>query len=101
MGQLPLVRLRRCPERETVSIVTSVEIISGRTVRLGFADGSARVVDLTPFLWGPAMERLATDEALFGEVAVDAVAGTIVWPNGADLDPDVLHGDYDPAPARR
>ena len=88
-----------------MAIVTSVVIINRRTVRLGFADGSVRVVDLTPFLWGPALERLATDDALFGAVAVDPVAGTIVWPNGADLDPDVLHGDYEPAsapgPARR
>jgi hypothetical protein len=22
--------------------------------------------------------------------------GTVVWPNGYDLDPDVLHGDYEP-----
>jgi hypothetical protein len=23
--------------------------------------------------------------------------GTVVWPNGYDLDPDVLHGDFEPA----
>jgi hypothetical protein len=28
---------------------------------------------------------------------VDVVAGTICWPSGVDLDPDVLHGDHDPA----
>jgi hypothetical protein len=80
-----------------MAIITSVEVIGGRIVRLGFADGSVRVVDLTPFLWGPALARLATDDALFGAVRLDAVAGTIVWPNDADLDPDVLHGDYEPA----
>ena len=37
-----------------MAIITSVEVIGGRTVRLGFADGSVRVVDLAPFLWGPA-----------------------------------------------
>ncbi len=34
---------------------------------------------------------------MFAQVSVDTVAGTIQWPNGVDLDPDVLHGD--PAPA--
>jgi hypothetical protein len=31
------------------------------------------------------------DVAYFARVAVDAELGTIVWPNGADLAPDVLH----------
>lgn len=82
-----------------MAIITSVEVIRGRTVRLGFSDGSVRLVDLAPFLWGPALVCLATDDALFGAVAVDPVAGTIVWPNGADLDPDVLHGDHEPVAA--
>jgi hypothetical protein len=28
---------------------------------------------------------------------VDPIAGTIAWTNGVDLDPDVLHGDHEPA----
>ncbi len=37
------------------------------------------------------------DPDVFAEVFVDEVAGTIAWPNGADLDSDVLHGDHPPA----
>lgn len=77
--------------------VTAVEVVADRTVRLEFSDGSVRIVDLSPFLWGPAFEEIATDDALFNEVRVDQEIGTITWPNGADLDPDVLHGDYEPA----
>jgi hypothetical protein len=33
-------------------------------------------------------------------VAGDPVAGTVAWPNGVDLDPDVLHGDHAPASGR-
>ncbi len=31
----------------------------------------------------------------FAQVVVDH--GTVIWPNGLDLDPLVLHGDFDPA----
>ena len=33
----------------------------------------------------------------FAQVRVDDELGTVVWPNGADLDPLVLHGDFEPA----
>jgi hypothetical protein len=77
--------------------VTRVEVISGRTVHLWFSDGSERKVDLTPFLWGPAFEQLAEDHHAFNQVFIDSSIGTIAWPNGADIDPDVLHGDFEPA----
>ena len=77
--------------------VTAVEVIAGRTVHLRFSDGSERTVDLTPFLWGPAFVELAKDDDAFDRVFVDEATGTIAWPNGADLDPDVLHGDFEPA----
>lgn len=81
--------------------ITDVEALHNRVVRLRFSDGSDRVVDLAPFLWGPVFESIAGDDELFAQVRVDPEVGTIVWPNGADLDPDVLHGDHEPAdPAR-
>lgn len=81
--------------------ITNAEVLHDRVVRLWFSDGTERVVDLAPFLWGPAFARLAKDDDLFAQVKVDSETGTIAWPNGADLDPDVLHGDFEPAkPAR-
>ena len=77
--------------------ITSVEVLRNRLVRLTFSDGLVRSVDLSEFLWGPALSDLASDDELFNAVAVDPELGTIVWPNGADLDPDVLHGDFEPA----
>jgi hypothetical protein len=61
------------------------------TVELGFTDGSIGRVDLRPLLRGPIFEPLLRDAAVFRSVRVDPELGTIVWPNGADLDPDVLH----------
>jgi hypothetical protein len=39
------------------------------------------------------------DPDYFARVSVDPEAGTVVWPNGLDLAPDVLHGDEEPAVA--
>ncbi|HUP17934.1 MAG TPA: DUF2442 domain-containing protein [Acidimicrobiia bacterium] len=81
--------------------ITEVEVLHDRVVRLRFSDGSERVVDLAPFLWGPAFEGIADNDEVFAKVKVNRDFGTIVWPNGADLDPDVLHGDHEPVdPAR-
>ena len=74
--------------------INDVRVIKNRTVELTFSDGSVR--DLTAFLWGPVFEDIAADDQLFAQVAVDPELGTIGWPNGADLDPDVLHGDFEP-----
>ncbi len=75
--------------------ITEVAIIEDRTVELTFSDGSTRVVDLTPFLWGPVFDPIAKDDDVFAQIAVDPELGTIRWPNGASLDPAVLHGDYE------
>jgi hypothetical protein len=32
------------------------------------------------------------DSSYFAQVRVDPELGTIVWSNGADIDPDVLYG---------
>ena len=59
-------------------------------------DGSSRDVDLAGELRGPVFAPLA-DPDFFARVRVDDDLGTVVWPNGADLDPLVLHGDFEPA----
>jgi hypothetical protein len=40
---------------------------------------------------------LVANPALFRQVTVDPQLGTIVWPNGADVDPDVLYHGRTPA----
>jgi hypothetical protein len=80
--------------------------LNGFTLRLEFTDGSERTLDMEPYLKGPIFEPLRRDPALFRSVRVDEELGTIVWPNGADICPDVLvHGRtpvaFEPVPARR
>jgi hypothetical protein len=56
-----------------------------------FADGEVRDVDIAPLL-GSAIFEALRDPSIFGQVSVDEYGETIVWPNGADLDPDVVYG---------
>lgn len=71
--------------------IQSVLVLDGYSVRLGFTDGTEGEVDLAPYLWGPVFEPLVRDRRLFEAVHVDQELHTIAWPNGADLDPDVLY----------
>lgn len=76
--------------------VKDVTPLTGYTVRLTFTDGTRKDIDLGPYLKGPIFEPLR-DPARFREVTVDPELGTIVWPNGADVCPDVLYYGRVPA----
>lgn len=73
--------------------ITAVEHLGGHRLRLTFADGFVGDVDLAGRFEGPQgpMLQPLRDVTYFAEVAVDPELGTVVWPNGADLAPDVLH----------
>ena len=72
--------------------VTIVEHLSGRVLRVTFSDGLVRELDFADAL--PGVLAALDDDAVFAEAAVDSTAGTVCWPTGFDLDPDVLHGDH-------
>jgi hypothetical protein len=74
--------------------IAVVEPLASFRLRLTFTDGLVREVDLAEDLWGPMAEPLQ-DPDYFAQVRVDPELGTVVWPNGYDLDPDVLHGDFE------
>lgn len=76
--------------RTRIARIRGVEPLDGFVLRLVFDDGAIREVDLEAELWGPVFEPL-NDPAVFRQVRVDQELGTVVWPNGADLDPDLLY----------
>jgi hypothetical protein len=67
------------------------------TVRIVFADGEVRDVDITPMLNSPAFSPLR-DQALFEQVKIDEQTGTIAWPGDVDLDPNVTYDALDLGP---
>ena len=77
--------------------VQSARFVRGFVLELGFSDGEVREVDVGPYLVGPVFAPLRDDPELFASVRVDPELGTIVWPNGADLCPDVLREGRRPA----
>jgi hypothetical protein len=70
--------------------VVAVEVSGPHSVRLKFRDGVRKRVNLLPLLKGPIFRALH-DPDYFGQVLLDPVAGTIVWPNGADIAPETLY----------
>jgi hypothetical protein len=70
--------------------ITRVTVLSHGVLRITFVDGLEGDVDVLQRMPGPAFAHARTPDG-FSEVVVDAETGTIVWPNGADLAPDVLY----------
>ncbi len=69
--------------------VRSVKPLEPWSVRVRFTNGEQRDINLAPSIaHGSIFESVRTDAAFFGTAQVDG--GTITWPNGADIDPDVL-----------
>ena len=81
MGELPVDR---------IPCVTSVHVRAPFSVLIEFDDGVSKQVDLRRLLKGPVFEPLQ-DPAEFAKVRVDHDAGTIVWPNKADIAPETLY----------
>lgn len=70
--------------------VDEAEVCGPHSLRLVFNDGTRKRVNLLSLLDGPVFEPVK-DPSYFRCVTLDTVAGTIVWPNGADLAPEALH----------
>jgi len=72
-----------------ITRIESVEVAGPHSLQLEFSDGLRKTVDVLPLLRGPVFEPLL-DPAYFRRVLLDPVAGTVVWPNGADFAPEAL-----------
>ena len=70
--------------------VVGFEIIDDYTIRVIFDNEFERTIDFEPVLLGPIFGPLR-ELALFNQVTLDPDLGTLIWPTGADIDPNVLY----------
>ena len=68
--------------------ILEVAALEGFRLRLRLSDGSVIERDVSKLLSGPVFDAIRNDRSLFREVRAEA--GTVVWPNGADLCPDMV-----------
>ena len=70
--------------------VVSFEKTAPFTLRVRFDDDTSQVIDFRLVLKGELYGPLQ-DASLFDQVRIDPEVHTLVWPNGADFDPAILH----------
>lgn len=75
--------------------VCSVTPLDAFRAAVAFDNHTQREIDLEPYLHGPIFEAIRNDPAMFRSMRVEC--GTIAWPNGVDIDPDVLYYNLTPA----
>jgi len=87
-------------KRETHEIhkVREVKVIRPYLLRLRYEDGKVNEVDLKDILYGKIFGPPRNPD-FFRQVRIDPEVPTIVWPNGADFDPETLYywDEYMPA----
>ena len=72
--------------------VAAAHALPGRRLELTFADGVQAVLHMDTLITRyEGVFAPLRDEAFFNQVRVDPELGSIVWPNGADVCPDVLY----------
>ena len=73
--------------------IVEVRALGGHRVHLRFEDGVQGDLDLARMIEFRGVFEPLEDPREFAKVRVDPEIGTIAWPNGADLDPDVLYAE--------
>ncbi len=71
--------------------IVSVEPRGDHRLRLRFEDGAEGEVDVAAIVPFEGVFAPLRDPEAFAGVTIDPLLGTVRWPNGADLDPDVLY----------
>ena len=79
--------------------IVAAKAVGGYRLHLRFEDGVEGIIDLASHLSFRGVFEPLKNPGCFAQVGVDPELGTVTWPNGADLDPDVLYGRLTGTPA--
>ena len=78
--------------------IVEVRSVGDHRLYVRFEDGVAGELDFAGRLRFEGVFAELRDPAAFARVGIHPELGTLVWPNGADLDSDVLHADLSGIP---
>ena len=84
-----VTEVRMAMDHKTFRVI-SVTPVQHFTLRIRFDDDTEQTIDFSPILEGEVYGPLR-DEKMFQQVEIDPEIHTVVWPNGADFDPETLH----------
>lgn len=70
--------------------IISLKITAPYTLELTFDDNKIQEINFEKILYGEMFSPLRNPE-IFNLVKIDPEVFTIVWPNGADFDPETLY----------
>ncbi|MFQ5794355.1 MAG: DUF2442 domain-containing protein [Candidatus Bipolaricaulia bacterium] len=71
--------------------IVEVRPLEGYRLFLRFEDDVQGEIDLAEVIKFEGVFAPLKERAIFEQVQIHSELGTICWPNGADLDPDVLY----------
>jgi hypothetical protein len=71
--------------------IVAVKPLEGHQLWLRFEDSIEGVIDISQMITFSGIFAPLQDTEYFAQVKIHPELGTIVWQNGADLDPDVLY----------
>ena len=73
--------------------VVTVLVLAGYRLAVAFDDGTDGVVDFTALIHEGERGLFSSlrDQRRFAEVRINPEWGHLEWPNGADIDPYLLH----------
>ncbi len=71
--------------------IVHVRALEHYRLELRFEDGTEGVVHVNELIPFKGIFEPLNDPEYFASVSINTELGSIQWPNGADLDPDVLY----------